>query len=69
MTAVTGNHQATVRIKDLLLRAYIGIKEEEINNQQDVLITVCLTYDAAAAINENDIPAALNYLIITRPVP
>ena len=47
MTAVTGNHQATVRIKDLLLRAYIGIKEEEINNQQDVLINVCLTYDAA----------------------
>ena len=62
MTAVTGNHQATVRIKDLLLRAYIGIKEEEINNQQDVLINVCLTYDAAAAINENDIRAALNYL-------
>ena len=28
MTAVTGNHQATVRIKDLLLRAYIGIKKK-----------------------------------------
>ena len=44
MTDVNGNHLAKVRIKDLLLRAYIGIKEEEINNQQDVLINVALTY-------------------------
>ncbi|MGM0768460.1 MAG: dihydroneopterin triphosphate 2'-epimerase [Pseudomonadota bacterium] len=68
MSDVTGNHQATVRIKNLLLRAYIGIKEEEINNQQDVLINVCLTYDAANAINENDIAAALNYRTITKQV-
>lgn len=68
MTTVTGNHQATVQIKDLLLRAYIGIKEEEINNQQDVLINVCLTYDATAAINENDIRAALNYRTITKQI-
>lgn len=68
MTAVTGNHQATVRIKDLLLRAFIGIKEEEIRNQQDVLINVRLTYDATAAINENDIRAALNYRTITKQI-
>lgn len=68
MTAVTGNHQATVRIKDLLLRAYIGIKAEEISNQQDVLINVRLTYDATAAINENDIRAALNYRTITKQI-
>lgn len=68
MSDVTGNHQATVRIKNLLLRAYIGIKEEEINNQQDVLINVRLTYDAANAINENDIAAALNYRTITKQV-
>ena len=46
MTRVIGNHQARIRIKDLLLRAYIGIKDEEISNQQDVLINVSLTYDA-----------------------
>lgn len=68
MSDVTGNHQATVQIKNLLLRAYIGIKEEEINNQQDVLINVRLTYDAASAINENDIAAALNYRTITKQV-
>ena len=53
MTDVHGNHLAKVRIKDLLLRAYIGIKEEEINNQQDVLINVALTYDASEAVNRN----------------
>jgi D-erythro-7,8-dihydroneopterin triphosphate epimerase len=65
MTDVHGNHLAKVRIKDLLLRAYIGIKEEEINNQQDVLIIVALTYDASEAVQwaevEIDKPHALRY--------
>ncbi len=65
MTGVIGNHQARIRIKDLLLRAYIGIKDEEISNQQDVLINVSLTYDATEAVNCNEISAALNY----RPIP
>ncbi len=62
------NHQATVRIKDLLLRTYIGIKEEEIRNQQDVLINVCLTYDATAAVSYNEIESALNYRTITKQI-
>jgi D-erythro-7,8-dihydroneopterin triphosphate epimerase len=61
-------HEATVRIKDLLLRAYIGIKDEEINNQQDVVINIRLTYDATEAINQNEISAALNYRTITKQV-
>ncbi|OZB13616.1 MAG: dihydroneopterin triphosphate 2'-epimerase [Marinobacter sp. 34-60-7] len=68
MTQMTGDHIARVRIKDLLLRAYIGIKEEEINNQQDVVINVTLTYDATDAINRNEIEAALNYRTITKQI-
>ena len=68
MTKPRERHEATVRIKDLLLRAYIGIKEEEINNQQDVLINVRLTYDASEAINRNEISAALNYRTITKQI-
>jgi len=68
MTNVSENHEATVRIKDLLLRAFIGIKDEEINNQQDVLINVRLTYDAAEAITRNEISAALNYRTITKQI-
>ncbi|MCC4271177.1 dihydroneopterin triphosphate 2'-epimerase [Marinobacter nauticus] len=59
---------ARVQIKNLLLRAYIGIKEEEINNQQDVVINVCLTYDASEAIERNEISAALNYRTITKQI-
>ncbi|GAA0846791.1 dihydroneopterin triphosphate 2'-epimerase [Marinobacter szutsaonensis] len=68
MTDVIGNKQARVRIKNLLLRAYIGIKEEEINNQQDVVINVELTYDAGDAIHQNEIEAALNYRTITKQI-
>ncbi|MBD3657298.1 MULTISPECIES: dihydroneopterin triphosphate 2'-epimerase [Marinobacter] len=68
MTAPSGGHQATVRIKNLLLRTYIGIKEEEINNQQDVLINVRLTYDASEAVNNNEIESALNYRTITKQI-
>lgn len=68
MSSPVVSHQATVRIKDLLLRTYIGIKEEEIRNQQDVLINVCLTYDATAAVNRNEIESALNYRTITKQI-
>lgn len=68
MTNAHEIHEATVQIKDLLLRAYIGIKDEEINNQQDVLINVRLTYDATDAINRNEISAALNYRTITKQI-
>lgn len=68
MTDVIGKKQARVRIKNLLLRAYIGIKEEEINNQQDVMINVELTYDASEAIHQNEIDAALNYRTITKQI-
>ncbi len=59
---------ATIRIKDLRLRTYVGIKEEEINNRQDVVINVRLRYDAGMAIRDNDIEAALNYRTITKNI-
>ena len=68
MTGVSCNHKARVQIKNLLLRAYIGIKDEEIDNLQDVTINVCLTYDAAEAIDRNEITAALNYRTITKQI-
>ena len=59
---------ATIRIKNLRLRTYVGIKEEEINNRQDVVINVRLRYDACMAIRDNDIEAALNYRTITKNI-
>lgn len=68
MATPTFSRQATVQIKDLLLRTYIGIKKEEVNNPQDVVINVCLMYDATAAVNNNEIKSALNYRTITKQI-
>lgn len=39
---------AIIRIKNLRLRTFIGIKEEEINNRQDIVINVTIHYPARA---------------------
>lgn len=59
---------ARIRVKDLRLRTYIGIKEEEILNRQDVLINLTILYPAVAAVRDNDIEHALNYRTITKAI-
>ena len=59
---------ARIRVKDLRLRTYIGIKEEEINNKQDVLINLSILYPAVDAVEVNDIDHALNYRTITKAI-
>lgn len=59
---------ARIRVKDLRLRTYIGIKEEEINNKQDVLINLTILYPAVEAVRDNDIDHALNYRTITKAI-
>ena len=41
---------ARIRVKDLRLRTFIGIKEEEILNKQDVLINLTILYPAQEAV-------------------
>lgn len=59
---------ATIRIKNLRLRTHIGIKEEEINNRQDVVINAVIRYRADQAVAFNHIEQALNYRTITKQV-
>jgi D-erythro-7,8-dihydroneopterin triphosphate epimerase len=59
---------ARIRVKDLRLRTFIGIKEEEINNKQDVLINLTILYPANEAVRDNDIDHALNYRTITKAI-
>ncbi|KTC34422.1 MAG: dihydroneopterin triphosphate 2'-epimerase [Pseudomonas sp.] len=59
---------ARIRVKDLLLRTYIGINEEEILNKQDVLINLTILYPAQDAVRDNDIDHALNYRTITKAI-
>lgn len=59
---------AKIKVKNLRLRTYIGIKEEEINNQQDVIINLTIFYSAKNAVEENEINYALNYRTITKAI-
>lgn len=59
---------ARIRIKDLSVRTFIGIKEDEILNKQDVLINLSILYPACDAVRDNDIDHALNYRTITKAI-
>ncbi|MBO3274828.1 dihydroneopterin triphosphate 2'-epimerase [Pseudomonas schmalbachii] len=59
---------ARIRVKDLRVRTYIGIKEEEILNKQDVLINLTILYPSTDAVQVNDIEHALNYRTITKAI-
>jgi len=59
---------AIIKIKNLRLRTYIGIKDEEINNKQDVIVNAQIHYSAADAANTDDMDNALNYRTITKKI-
>lgn len=59
---------AIIRIKNLRLRTFIGIKDEEVANRQDVVINITLHYPAEKARASEDINDALNYRTITKSV-
>lgn len=59
---------ATIRIKNLRLRTYIGINEDEIKNQQDVVINIVIQYDAKRATGSDQMQDALNYKTITKAI-
>jgi len=59
---------ARIRVKDLCLRTFIGINEDEILNKQDVLINLTILYAAQQAVRDNDIDHALNYRTITKAI-
>ena len=61
-------NQATIRIKNLRLRTYIGINEEEIKNKQDVVVNVKIHYDAQRATDSDNMDDALNYKTVTKSI-
>lgn len=59
---------AVIKIKNLRLRTFIGIKEDEINNKQDVVINARIEYSASHAADSDDMNQALNYRTITKRI-
>jgi D-erythro-7,8-dihydroneopterin triphosphate epimerase len=59
---------AIIRIKNLLLRTYIGFNDEEINKLQDVVINMAIEVDLTSAIQQDVVDGSYNYKIITKNV-
>jgi len=61
-------NQATIRIKNLRLRTFIGINDEEIKNKQDIIVNVMIHYSAEKATSSDNMDDALNYRTITKKI-
>ena len=59
---------AIVRVKDLLIRTYIGFNPEELRNKQDVVINMTIRADVNEAIRNDDVKNSYNYKTITKKV-
>jgi len=57
-----------IEIRDLLLRAIIGINPDERINRQDVLLNIELDTDLRPAARSDDIRDAVNYRTIAKEV-
>ncbi len=62
------NMVATIHIKNLRLRTFIGFNEEERIKKQDVVINITLNYDASAASQTDNVDDACNYKVLTKQV-
>lgn len=69
LTAQSGAFMANdqIHIKDLLLRAIIGINDEERRNKQDVVVNITLYTDHTAAASD-DIADTVNYRTIAKQI-
>lgn len=60
---------ATIRIKNLLIRTYIGFNPEELVNKQDVLINIEIETDIPEVALKTDEPVdILDYKTVTKRV-
>jgi len=57
-----------IHIEDLLLRAIIGINDDERSNKQDVIITLTLSADVSKAGETDCIDDAVNYRSVTKRI-
>lgn len=59
---------ARINIKNLRLRTFIGINDEELRKQQDLILNIRIHYRVDGALQHDDIDHALNYRTITKAV-
>jgi len=59
---------ATIRIRNLRLRTFIGFNPEEMSKQQDVVINIEIRYTVPEAALQDQVEGALDYKILTKRV-
>ncbi len=60
---------AKIRVKDLLIRTYIGFNPDELVNKQDVVINLEIETDIPNSALESDEPEDIfNYKVITKKI-
>ncbi|MGQ1911316.1 dihydroneopterin triphosphate 2'-epimerase [Marinifilum sp. RC60d5] len=59
---------AIIRVKNLLIRTYIGFNPDEIRNKQDVIINMTIRANVDEAIRNDDVDNSYNYKTITKKV-
>lgn len=57
-----------IEIKNMRVRAILGINDWEREKKQDIVISIAFKYDAAAATAGEDVDHAINYKTITKRV-
>ncbi len=60
--------QATIHIRNLRLRTFIGFNPEEMEKQQDVVINIEISYAVAESALRDCVEDALDYKVITKRV-
>jgi D-erythro-7,8-dihydroneopterin triphosphate epimerase len=60
--------QATIHIRNLRLRTYIGFNPEELSKQQDVVINIEIRYAVPEQALRDEVAGALDYKILTKRV-
>ena len=60
--------QATINIRNLRLRTFIGFNPEERAKQQDVVINIEIRYSVPGSALRDEVEGALDYKILTKRV-
>ena len=60
--------QATINIRNLRLRTFIGFNPEERAKQQDVVINIEIRYSVPRSALQDEVDGALDYKILTKRV-
>ena len=59
---------ATIRIKNLRLRTFIGFNDDEKNKKQDIVVNIDIRYSIHNGVYDDKVQSALNYKTITKDV-